>query len=184
MIVLYICTPKIKKQSMKTITLTEQELDFLRQQYLMELEEAENYVKSIKSVLVKLGNPKPKKVAEPVEKQPKKRGRKPKLIKEEVLAKPIKKARKPRKDKGKGRRKGVKLVKPEVKSKVPVIPAATESKPPKKIVPKKKAKKKRNLKSKRVVLAPLSKPLKVKPVEEKPPSPIPVSTETTPEKVE
>ena len=164
---------------MKSIEFTDQELEFLRDQYQMELEEAENYVKSIKSVLVKLGNPKPKKVVEPVEKQPKKRGRKPKLIKEQDLTKPIEKTRKQRKDKGKGRRKGVKPVKPTVESKVPVIPAATESKPPTKVVPKKRAKKKRNFKSRRVVLAPLSKPLKAKPVVETPPV-----VETTPEKVE
>ncbi|TRZ74059.1 MAG: hypothetical protein D4R97_04480 [Bacteroidetes bacterium] len=163
---------------MKSIKFTDDELDFLLDQYQMELEEAEKYVESLRNIIKKLGNPKPKKVAEPVEKQPKKRGRKPKLIKEQVLAKPIKKARKPRKDKGKGRRKGVKLVKPTVESKAPVIPA-TESKPPKKVVLKKKAKKKRNIKSKKVVLAPLSKPLKPKPVVESPPA-----TETTPEKVE
>ena len=56
--------------------------------------EAENYVKSIKSVLVKLGNPKPKKVSEPIGKIPKKRGRKPKVVKKEVISKPIKKVRK------------------------------------------------------------------------------------------
>jgi hypothetical protein len=139
--------------------------------------EAENYVKSIKSVLVKLGNPKPKKVAEPVEKQPKKRGRKPKLIKEEVLAKPIKKARKPRKDKGKGRRKGMKLVKPEVQSNTPVL--KTDEKSKKKLAPKKKTKKRRSYKSRGVFLTPLSKPLKKKPVVETPPA-----VETTPEKVE
>ena len=38
---------------MKSIEFSDQELDFLRQQYLLELEEAENYVKSIKAVLVK-----------------------------------------------------------------------------------------------------------------------------------
>jgi len=162
---------------MKSIEFTDQELDFLRDQYLMELEEAENYVKSIKSVLVKLGNPKPKKVAEPVEKQPKKRGRKPKLIKEEVLAKPIKKARKPRKDKGKGRRKGMKLVKPEVQSNTPVL--KTDEKSKKKLAPKKKTKKRRSYKSRGVFLTPLSKPLKKKPVVETPPA-----VETTPEKVE
>jgi len=164
---------------MKSIKFSNDELDFLRTQYQLELEEAENYVKSIKSVLVKLGNPKPKKVAEVVGKIPKKRGRKPNVVKEQVLAKPIEKARKPRKDKGKGRRKGVKPIKPAVESKTPVIPAA-ESKPPKKVVPKKKAKKKRrNYKSKGVFLTPLSKPLKKKPVVETPPL-----TETTPEKVE
>jgi len=162
---------------MKSIEFSDQELDFLRQQYLLELEEAENYVKSIKSVLVKLGNPKPKKVAEPVEKQPKKRGRKPKLIKEEVLAKPIKKARKPRKDKGKGRRKGMKLVKPEVQSNTPVL--KTDEKSKKKLAPKKKTKKRRSYKSRGVFLTPLSKPLKKKPVVETPPA-----VETTPEKVE
>lgn len=163
---------------MKSIEFTDQELDFLRDQYQMELEEAENYVKSIKSVLVKLGNPKPKEVSGPIEKILKKRGRKPKIVKEQDLVKPIKKTQKPRKDKGKGRRKGVKLVKPEVQSKTPVIPA-TESKPPKKFVPKKKAKKRRNYKSKGVFLTPLSKPLKKKPVVESPPA-----IETTPEKVE
>ena len=163
---------------MKSIEFTDQELDFLRKQYLMELEEAENYVESLRNILKKLGNPKRGKIIEPVEKQPKKRGRKPKLIKEEGLAKPIKKKRKQRKDKGKGRRKVVKLVKPVVETKAPVV-LATESKPPKKVVPKKKTKKKRNFKSKRVVLAPLSKPLKKKPVVE---TPLPI--ETTPEKVE
>jgi hypothetical protein len=72
----------------------------------------------------------------------------------------------------------VKLVKPTVESKAPVIPA-TESKTPKKVVPKKKLKKKRNIKSRRVVLKPLSKPLKAKPIVEAPPA-----AETTPEKVE
>ena len=152
---------------MKSIKFSNDELDFLRTQYQLELEEAENYVKSIKSVLVKLGNPKPKKVAEVVGKIPKKRGRKPNVVKEQVLAKPIEKARKPRKDKGKGRRKGVKPIKPAVESKTPVIPAA-ESKPPKKVVPKKKAKKKRSYKSKGVFLTPLSKPLKKKSLEESP----------------
>ena len=163
---------------MKSIEFTDQELEFLRDQYQMELEEAENYVKSIKSVLVKLGNPKPKKVVEPVEKQPKKRGRKPKLIKEQDLTKPIEKTRKQRKDKGKGRRKGVKPVKPEVQSKAPVVPA-TESKPPKKVVPQKKVKKRKSYKRKGVYLTPLSKPLKKKTVVE-----TPLPTETTPEKVE
>jgi hypothetical protein len=164
---------------MKSIEFTDQELDFLRKQYLMELEEAENYVKSIKSVLVKLGSPKPKKVSEPVGKILKKRGRKPKVVKEQDLTKPIEKTRKPRKDKGKGRRKGVKLVKPAVESKAPVIPA-TKSKPPTKVVPQKRAKKKRkNYKSKGVFLTPLSKPLKKKTVVETPPA-----VETTPEKIE
>jgi len=149
----------------------------------MELEEAEKYVESLRNIIKKLGNPKPRKVSEPVEKIPKKRGRKPKVVKEQDLTKPIKKTRKPRKDKGKGRRKGVKLVKPEVQSKVPVIPAS-ELKPLKKVVPKKKVKKRKSYRRKGVYLTPLSKPLKVKPVEETPPSPIPVSTETTPEKVE
>jgi hypothetical protein len=169
---------KTKNIAMKSIKFTDDELDFILDQYQMELEEAEKYVESLRNIIKKLGNPKPKKVAEPVEKQPNKRGRKPKLIKEEVLVKPIKKKRKPRKDKGKGRRKGVKLVKPEVQSKVPVIPA-TESKPPKQVVPKKKFRKRRNFKSKGVFLTPLSKPLKKKPVVETPPL-----TETTPEKVE
>jgi len=160
---------------MKSIEFTDQELDFLRKQYLMELEEAENYVKSIKSVLVKLGSSKPKKVAEPVGKLPKKRGRKPKVVKEEVLVKPIEKARKPRKDKGKGRRKGIKLVKPAVESKVPVL--KTDEKSKKTLVPKKKINKRKSYRRKGVYLTPLSKPLKKKTVAE---TPLPI--ETPPEK--
>ena len=160
---------------MKSIEFTDQELDFLRDQYLMELEEAENYVKSIKSVLVKLGSSKPKKVAEPVGKLPKKRGRKPKVVKEEVLVKPIEKARKPRKDKGKGRRKGIKLVKPAVESKVPVL--KTDEKSKKTLVPKKKINKRKSYRRKGVYLTPLSKPLKKKTVAE---TPLPI--ETPPEK--
>jgi hypothetical protein len=161
---------------MKSIKFNDQELEFIRDQYQMELEEAEKYVESLRTIIKKLGSPIPKKIAEPVEKIPKKRDRKPKLIKEEVLVKPIKKKRKPRKDKGSIRVKPVKPVKPEVQSKTPVLKTDEQSK--KKLAPKKKTKK-RSYKSKGVFLTPLSKPLKKKAIVEPP-----LPTETTPEKVE
>lgn len=162
---------------MKSIKFTDDELDFLLDQYQMELEEAEKYVESLRNIIKKLGNSKPKKVAEPVEKQPKKRGRKPKLIKEEGLAKPIKKKRKQRKDKGSVRVKPIKPVKPEVQSKTPALKIDEKSK--KTLVPQKKVNKRKSYRRKGVYLTPLSKPLKKKPVVETPPV-----VETTPEKVE
>jgi hypothetical protein len=163
---------------MKSIKFTDQEIDFLQKQYLIELEEAEKYVESIKNLLDKLGNPKPKKVLEPVEKIPTKRGRKPKVVKEEVVVEVIKKKRKPRKDKGNIRVKPIKPVLQEIKPQEPVL-TAVESKPDKTLVPKKKVKKRRNYKRKGIYLAPLSKPLKKKPIVETSPP-----TEITPEKVE
>jgi len=173
---------------MKSIKFTDQELEFIRDQYQLELEEAENYVESLRNIIKKLGTPKTTKVSEPVEKPPKKRGRKPKLIKEEVISKPIKKVRKPRKDKGGIRVKPIKPVKSEVQSKVPVL--KTDEKSKKKLTPKKKTKK-RSYKQKGIYLTPLSKPLKKKsvvetpsPIETSPPIETPLPTETTPEKVE
>jgi len=81
---------------MKTIKFTDKEIDFLRDQYEMELEEAENYIESIKNILDKLGSPEPKKVIKPIEKSTKKRGRKPKVVKEAVVTDVIKKQRKSR----------------------------------------------------------------------------------------
>lgn len=98
---------------MKTITFTEQELEFLRDQYQFELEEAENYVESIKSILLKFGKVKP--VISPVsaitEKNGGKRGRKPAVVKNQSDAAPGengKKERKTRADKGKKGINGIK----------------------------------------------------------------------------
>jgi hypothetical protein len=163
---------------MKTIKFTDEEVEFLREQYYMELEEAEKYIQKIKTVLDKLGVPPTTK--EPISdvKIQKKRGRKPKSVEEKVEIKVVKKKRRTRSDKGGSR------LKPKQKTdkKESVLPAS-ESKPPKKVVPKKKTRKKRNFKSGRVVLAPLSKPLKIKKVVEVPTA-VPVLTETILEKAE
>ena len=81
---------------MKSIKFTDQELELLRGLYQQELEEAENYILKVKSLLNKMGVPEPVKESEPELKIPKKRGRKPKVVKEEVVPAVIKKERKPR----------------------------------------------------------------------------------------
>jgi hypothetical protein len=167
---------------MKSIKFSEDELDFLRTQYQLELVEAEKYVQDVKTLLKKLGVPHTTKEPMSDVKIQKKRGRKPKSVEEKAEIKVVKKKRKTRSDKGGSRLKPIKPVKQKEDKKEAVLPAS-ESELPKKVVPKKRTRKKRNFKSHRVVLAPLSKPLKRKQVEEVPPV-IPALTETVIEKSE
>lgn len=183
---------------MKAIKFSEKELDFLRTQYQMELEDANKYVEDVKNILNKLGV-KPDAEMEPAEeKKPTRRGRPPKAKKE----KPVKKGKRGRKPKVKIeqiieepkpeskpiKEKSTKKGKiPTSKKKVgPVektIPSTVEKptsaapKPPKP-VSKKKSKKKTNRK-KGIVLKNLSKPLP-KMVEDKP-AEIPEQTSETKE---
>ena len=103
---------------MKTIKFTDKEIDFLRDQYEMELEEAEKYIESTMNILEKLGSTVSKKVIEPIEKSAKKRGRKPKVVKEEVVTEVIKKQRKQRVAKA----QPVKQEEPKVKNIITPIP--------------------------------------------------------------
>lgn len=155
---------------MKSIKFTEQELEFLRTQYQLEMVEAEKYVQEVKNLLVKLGV-KPtktesvperksrrgrKKVEPPKEtsKLKSKRGRKPKV---EALPDKTDKPEKVSKAEKKPRvtKKKSKLVrKPEP---VPV-PEKNEPTPEKKVILKPKTKKKQS-RRKGVVLKSLSKPL-------------------------
>ena len=71
---------------MKSIKFSDKELEFIRQQYQVELEEAETYVKNIKNILNKIGVPSTAAMEEPIEQEPKvikRRGRKPKVKKVE-----------------------------------------------------------------------------------------------------
>jgi len=66
---------------MKSIRFSEDELEFLRNHYEFELEEAENYVSDIHSILKKLGSMKKEVIVEkPLKAKGKKRGR-PKQVK-------------------------------------------------------------------------------------------------------
>ena len=97
---------------MKAIKFSDTELDFIRQQYQVELEEAEKYVENLKNILSKIGSPpkgietieitekkrpgrKPKMQIEPTVKVIKKRGPKPKIQKEETVITGVKSGRKP-----------------------------------------------------------------------------------------
>jgi hypothetical protein len=167
---------------MKTITFTEQELEFLRDQYQFELEEAENYVESIKSILLKFGVTKP--VDSPVnataEKNGGKRGRKPAAVKDKAVATPGEKGKKERKtraDKGKKRNKrNSKVARAETIAKVvnSLVQATTKpaepvkAEPVKNVVPKKKTKN-RPKRKKGITLTNLKKALPKKEVVEKTP---------------
>ncbi|MBM3404774.1 MAG: hypothetical protein FJY10_07790 [Bacteroidetes bacterium] len=141
---------------MKSIKLTDKEIEFLRVQYQMELEEALKYVEEIKVFLGKLG-------AKPVEKEEpetKKRGRKPKVAKAEAVSQaPKKRGRKPRKDKGAKRGRKKKVETKEAAAKVEKAPKPVVKKAPK------PAKKKKVVRKKRIrggiVLKNLSKPIKI-----------------------
>ena len=141
---------------MKSINFSDQELEFLRAHYEMELEEAEEYVQNIKSMIGKLGGSKQTKAPVAADQKPKKRGRKPKVVKDKVVKEPaetkvIKKKRKPRSDKGGTRVKPVKATeaappmkeavlptsKPKVEKKSKAIKTAKKKAAPK---PKKEAK--------------------------------------------
>jgi hypothetical protein len=144
---------------MKTIKFSEQELGFIRQQYQVELEEAEEYVENLKNILKKIGVPDAFTVAEQVVKEPARRGRKPKVRKELPApeAEPVEKKRKPRSDKGKKRAKRNQPVIQE-KSINETTPSKDSRKPDSKtVVPKKKVK--RRPRRRGVYLTSLRKPL-------------------------
>jgi len=103
---------------MKSIRFSEDELEFLRNHYEFELAEAENYVKDIQTILIKLGAINKTTVVEkPLKPKGKKRGRpkkaKPAEVKAELpkaeekkQATPVKKAM-PKKKKNTTRKKAV-----------------------------------------------------------------------------
>ena len=91
---------------MKTIRFSEKELEFIRQQYQVELKEAEEYVQNIKNIVEKIGVSETVAVLEPIKKEPKRRGRKPTVVEkaEPVKKKKRAKRRRSRSDKGKKRK--------------------------------------------------------------------------------
>lgn len=151
---------------MKTIKFSEKELGFIRQQYQVELEEAEEYVENLKNILNKIGSPETFTPVEEVVKETKRRGRKPKVQKEVTLpeAEPVEKKRKPRRDKGMKRAKRNKPAlqeKPLNDTTPPLTPMEESEKPEdseKQILPKKKGRK-YTRKRRGVYLTPLRKPL-------------------------
>jgi len=151
---------------MKTIKFSEKELGFIRQQYQVELEEAEEYVENLKNILKKIGTPEPFQPTEPITKETVRRSRKPKVQKEMAPpgAEPVEKKRKPRSDKGMKRvKKNQQIIqeKPMNDTTPPLTPMEESAQPDdadKTVLPKKKGKK--YTKRKRgVFLTPLRKPL-------------------------
>ena len=151
---------------MKTIKFSEKELGFIRQQYQVELEEAEEYVENLKNILRKIGGYENTGFPDEDEKEPKRHGRKPKVQKELTppIAEPVEKKRKPRRDKG---MKRVKKNKPVIKEKSmnDTTPAFTPKEETvqsddaeTKALPKKKGRK-YTRKRRGVYLTPLRKPL-------------------------
>jgi hypothetical protein len=155
---------------MKSIKFTDDELDFLRTQYQLELVEAEKYVQEVKNLLEKLGVPttedetpakrKPgrkRKQAQPIEEVPVtkvKRGRKPKSESPEILKEIKVKATKV------GRKKPLKKVKtPVADTQTPkLVNEQAKRELPNKDKPKKKTVRK-SYKRRGIVLKNLSKPL-------------------------
>lgn len=143
---------------MKTIKLSETDLNFIRNHYEAELSDAETYIKQVKEILNKLG--KSPTAEDIIIKEVKKRGPKPKTV---VIAEP--KAQKRR-----GRPPKVSL--PATVEKpipAPPIKTASGSKKPlaKKIIRKRRSGNKRRGRGGRVFLVPLSKPIQFK---DKPPA--------------
>lgn len=122
---------------MKSIKFSENELEFLKNHYELELADAENYVSEIKNILTKLNKlEKPGIVEKTGKKTGKKRGRPRKESKTEEISAPVKEA-------------AIKTVKEK-----PVKEKAVKSKvkeAPKKVVSKKKTAKKRKPVPKKVV---------------------------------
>jgi hypothetical protein len=159
---------------MKAIKFTEQELDFLRTQYQLELVEAEKYVQEVKNLLKKLGVPsttdeipekrKPgrKKSQDQLIKEAPvktaKRGRKPKVVTpvESVEKQNVRKVKAANVEK-KNPQKKVKTVIENIPIPKPVNEKA-KSEPPKIDKPKKKTIRK-SYKKRGIVLKNLSKPL-------------------------
>lgn len=198
---------------MKAIKFSDTELDFIRQQYQVELEEAETYVENLKNILNKIGSPpkgietieitekkrrgrKPKIQIEPTVKVVKKRGPKPKVKIEPPVKEVKKRGRKPTikktepiktiEEKGRKPRsdKGKRRLKPVLKKSIQPTESETD-----KIftASKKKVKRKRTYQRHGVILAPMAKPIKFKEEIEETPvveAPPTPQVETSPEKVE
>jgi hypothetical protein len=158
---------KICNIPMKTIKFSEKELGFIRQQYQVELEEAEEYVENLKNILKKIGNAEASASSEEVASEPKRRGRKPKAKLEVAAVEPAEKKRKPRRDKGVKRAKRAKnvpsIIKEKAMNETTTTPASAEGsekseETDKTASPKKKVK--RHPKRRRgVFLTPMRKPL-------------------------
>ena len=164
---------------MKSIKFTEQELEFLRKQYQLELVEAEKYVQEVKNLLVKLG-------VKPAttESVPEKKSRRGRKKTESPKESPVKKGKRGRKPKEQVPAKSTELSvsKPEKKSKektpksrkgkslkvipVPIIESINPEPPIKKEVPKKKPSRKSSYKRKGIILKNLSKPLPKKDIQD------------------
>ena len=156
---------------MKSIKFTEAELDFIRKQYVTEIEELEKYLETLKEIRDKLGKSKVTGSEEILTKKPGRPGRKPKLVKDQVASadKPVKKRRKPRIDKGvkRGKKTSEKAI-IQAKTASTLTPIESAKKPIptlKKYTPKKKIKKVQKKRS-GVVLTNLRKPL-TKKIEQK-----------------
>lgn len=137
---------------MKTIKLTETDLNFIRNHYEAELTDAEAYIKQVKEILHKMG--KSPTVEEIIVKEVKKRGPKPKLIAKTAPKVPKKRGRPPK----------VSMPAREEKSvPVPQVKAASD---PKKSITKKIIRRRRSGNKRRgggrVFLVPLSKPIQFK----------------------
>ena len=155
---------------MKSIKFSDQELEFLRNQYQLELVEAEKYVTEIRNLLSKFGD-KPVKT-EPVQEKKSQRGRKKAEPPKEAPVKKGKRGRKPKvqslpETTEKTEKKSKPPRKPNAsKEKAPIIkkpnplPISEKSEPTpdKKVILKPKTKKKQP-RRKGVVLKSLSKPL-------------------------
>jgi hypothetical protein len=139
---------------MKTIKFSEKELGFIRQQYQVELEEAEEYVENLKNILSRISAPEST-VSGNIVKKLARRGRPAKIQKEGKFTETgsVEKIRKQRSDKGKPRFKRNQGNIPEnVVSEVK--PVEEKDKP---VIPKKKVK--RQPRKKGVFLPSLRKPL-------------------------
>jgi hypothetical protein len=148
---------------MKTIKFTAKELDFIRNQYQVELEEAEKYIKKLKNIISKLGPLSKDPILDIIEKKPGKRGRKPKAKNEKVLSVP--KKRKQRSDKGVKRGQRTKPAPGNIGNNLPVATSGltkTGIKPAVRSKPKKTGKKNTRRKKQGIRLVNLKKPLPMK----------------------
>jgi len=146
---------------MKTIKFSDQELGFIRQQYQVELEEAEEYIENLKNILNKIGAPETFTTPEKDVMEPARRGRKPNVRKDLPTpeAEPVEKKRKPRSDKGKKRAKRNQSVTQgkSIGETTPMEELGNPDRNKKVILPKKKVK--RHPRRKGVYLTSLRKPL-------------------------
>jgi hypothetical protein len=177
---------------MKSISFTEKELDFLREQYQDELESTLEYVEQIYEILKKLGPPSAVSITDTADtelKEVKRRGRKPK-VKVPVIKEPRKRGPKPRVKtiepkvpKKRGRPFKVaavaavepspvaEAVQPKKKRGKPATAAVAKSEPKKvavkvtnevKKIVPKKSTSRRKRKWRGITLVPMSKPIKLK----------------------